>query len=140
MIDKVKKDKEDSDDTTSYEDNDVKYDDFEISAKQARRDRRRGYKNFIKENKSFWMWFNFAVAFFSAGFMVGTYLILENNNNDCSNLSFTLYVIIILHAVNILMCLMNLCGLETKICNQNAVCCFFLFELSVLTFMQVSYF
>ena len=79
LIERVKKIKEDSDDTTSYEDNEVKYDDFEVTARESRRARRRGYKGFIKENKSFWMWFNFAVAFFSAGFMTGTYLVLDNN-------------------------------------------------------------
>ena len=33
LIDRFKKDKEDSDDTTSFEDNEVKYDDFEVSAR-----------------------------------------------------------------------------------------------------------
>ena len=86
------------------------------------------------------MWFNLLVAFFSAGFLTGTYLILDNNQNDCGNLAFNLYVVICLHAANILMALINLCGLETKICNQNAVCCYMLFEISVLVFMQVTYF
>ena len=140
LIERTKKEKEDSDDTTSFEDNTEALDDFEVSAKQARRDRRRGYKSFIKENKSFWMWFNFTVAFFSAGFMVGTYLVLEDNTSDCANLSFTLYAVVCLHGINILMSLVNLCGLETKICNQNAVCCYVLFEMTILVFMQVSYF
>lgn len=136
-----KKKKEDEDDTTSYEgDSDKSVDDYVVSAKKTRRARRQSYKKFKTENKGFWMWFNLLVAFFSAGFLTGTYLVLTSSTNDCSGLALNLYVIICLHSSNIIMCLVNLCGLETKICNQNAVCCYMLFELAVLVFMQVSYF
>ena len=140
LLGRKKKPKEDEDDTTSYEGDSQVLDDFQINAKLARRARRKGYKNFKLQNKKFWMWFNLLVAFFSAGFLTGTYIILNNNQNDCGNLAFNLYVVICLHSLNILMSLINLCGLETKICNQNAVCCFMLFEIAVLVFMQVTYF
>ena len=75
----IKKPKEDSDDTTSFEGSQISRDEYEVSAKRSRRNRRRSYKHFKTENKSFWMWFNLITAFFSGGFMVGTYFILENN-------------------------------------------------------------
>ena len=86
------------------------------------------------------MWFNLIIAFFSAGFMVGTYFILENNDNDCGSLRIVLYAVICLHFINILMTLINLCGLEVKICNGNAICAFSIFEITILCWMQVSYF
>ena len=86
------------------------------------------------------MWFNLIIAFFSAGFMVGTYFILENNTNDCGSLRLVLYAVICLHFINIIMTLINLCGLEVKICNGNSICAFSIFEITVLVWMQVSYF
>ena len=138
-----RKEKEDSDDTTSYEgDTDRDADDFDyvVSAKKSRRSRRKAYKDFKKANKAFWMWFNLVIAFFSAGFLTGTYFVLEYNQNDCANLRVVLYAVICLHAVNILMTLINLCGLEVKLCNSNMVCCFIMFEITMLAWMQVSYF
>ena len=52
----------------------------------------------------------------------------------------TLYTVVWMHAVNIMMCLINLCGLETKLCNSNMVCCFLIFEIMMLVWIQVSYF
>ena len=89
LKERVKKDKQDSDDTTSYEGDSDKLEDFERTAKAARRSRRKSYKSFKKENKVFWMWFNFAIAFFSAGFLVGTYLIVDSNPEQCGSLLMT---------------------------------------------------
>ena len=140
MDSKKNKVKDDSDDTSSVEGQEKPTDDFIVSATRARRDRRKRYKNFRKENKQFWMWFNFLVSFFSVGFMVGTYLILDNSQQDCSNLTMSLYLVVCLHALNVIMSLVNLCGVETKICNQNMVCCIVLFEVTMLVLMQVTYF
>ena len=134
----LKKQKIDSDDTDT--DGVDSAGDIEVSARRSRREQRRQYKQFIKENKSFWMWFNLIIAFFSAGFMVGTYFILENNINDCGSLRLVLYAVICLHFINIIMTLINLCGLEVKVCNGNAICAFSIFEITILVWMQVSYF
>ena len=78
---RIKKEKEDSDDTTSFEGDNTHIDDFMASNKKARRSRRRSYKSFKLENKSFWMWFNLCIALFSTGFLVGTYLIIDANSD-----------------------------------------------------------
>ena len=86
--------------------------DEEVFARRARRERRRQYIKFVRENKSFWMWFNLIIVFFSIGFGVGTYLILDNAIADCGSLSLVLYAVITLHSANTVMCLINLCGIE----------------------------
>ena len=58
------------------------------------------------------MWFNLIIVFFSVGFGVGTYLILDNAVSDCGSLSLVLYAVITLHTANTFMCLFNLCGIE----------------------------
>ena len=79
--------------------------------------------------------------------MVGTYLIIDYNTEStgqtvsgCGNLKFTLWLVICMHAVNIVMGLLNLCKLETKICNQNFICALMLYEIAMLVLMQVTYF
>ena len=42
--------------------------------------------------------------------------------------------------MNTLVSLINLTGLEIKLCTSNIVCALFLFEIGMLTFMQLSYF
>ena len=110
-------------------------DDPEVNARRARRHRRHQYKVFIRENKAFWMWFNLIVAFFSVGFGVGTYFILEYANNNCGGLELVLWMVITLHAANTFMCLFNLCGIETKICNQNMICVFVIYEIVILAWL-----
>ena len=71
------KPKEDSDDTTQYSGDSSNESEDVYYAREARRSRRKSYKTFRREYKGFWMWFNLLTAFFSAGFMVGTYLVLD---------------------------------------------------------------
>ena len=58
----------------------------------------------------------------------------------CSALRSIQYFIFTLHSVNTLISLINLTGLEIKICNSNLVCGLLLFEIGMLAFMQISYF
>ena len=81
-----------------------------------------------------------SIAFFSMGFLTGTYLVLDNSVTDCGGIRFILWLVIVMHTLNILVTFINLCGLETKIFNSNMVCGFSLFEIGVLIFMQVTYF
>ena len=133
-----KESKIDSDDTTSN--GSAPNDEYEVSARRMKRARRRSYKAFKNENKSFWMWFNLTIVLFSLMFLVGTYYVLDWNISDCGNLRLTLYTVIILHSMNIFMCLLNLSGCETRCCNQNMICFFMMFEMGTLMWMQVSYF
>ena len=128
----------DSDDTTSN--GTAPNDEYEVSARRMRRERRRSYKAFKRDNKGFWMWFNLIIVLFSVLFQVGTYYVLEWSESDCGNLRLTLYCVIMLHGVNTFMGLLNLAGCETKCCNANMVCFFMIFELGSLLWMQVSYF
>ena len=64
-------------DDTKTNGTDNSNDDPEVNARRSRRHRRHQYKIFIKENKAFWMWFNFLGIVCSSGFGVGTYFIIE---------------------------------------------------------------
>lgn len=101
---------------------------------------RRQYRAFIRENKSFWMWFNMTIVFVSLGFGVGTYFILNIGETDCAMMNMMLWLVIMLHFVNLFASLLNLCGMEKKICNSTLVCAFMIYEVSVLVMMQVTYF
>eukprot|EP00347_Sterkiella_histriomuscorum_P007072 403350357 len=45
-----------------------------------------------------------------------------------------------MHIVNAFETILNLVGLEKKLCNNYMVCGFFIFEITVLVYMQVVYF
>ena len=68
------KSKIDSDDTTSN--GTAPNDDYEVSARRMRRERRRSYKAFKKDNAGFWMWFNLIIVLGSILFQVGTYYVI----------------------------------------------------------------
>ena len=87
------------------------------------------------------MWFNLTIVLFSIGLSVGTYFVVSDENApSCGGIKMVLWAVICLHFVNTLMCLINLCGLEVKLCNSNGVCCFSIFEMTMLVWMQVTYF
>uniref|UniRef100_A0A7S3N4K5 Uncharacterized protein n=1 Tax=Strombidium inclinatum TaxID=197538 RepID=A0A7S3N4K5_9SPIT len=135
----LKPEKMDSDDTSSNGTDDS--DNYEVSARRSRRATRRQYKTFVRENKGFWMWFNLTIVLFSIGLSVGTYFIVKDPEApSCGGIKMVLWAVICLHFMNSLMCLVNLCGMEVKLCNSNMVCCFSIFELTMLVWMQVTYF
>ena len=86
------------------------------------------------------MWFNCLIIFFSIGFSIGSYFILEWNIADCDSLRFVLYSVITLHMSNMTFAMINLAGFETKCCNINMIGIFFIYEISILMWMQFSYF
>ena len=107
--------KEFSDDTDTYgEDSEHNP---EVHARRQKRHRRHLYKDFIIEHEKFWKTFNGLCLFFSIGFLVGTWLILEHDDRDCGSLKLVLYMVIALHGANIFMSLLNLAKFETKVCN-----------------------
>ena len=101
---------------------------------------RSSYRAFIKDNKKFWMCFNLIVMFACIVFGIGTYFILQMEVPKCGVLDFTLYILMIFHLVNFVVCFFNLCGLEMKICNGTLVCVLVIFEFGVLLCMQFVYF
>ena len=111
-----------------------------VAARRGGRGTRRQYRAFIKENKSFWMWFNLIIVFVCIGFGIGTYFVLQVEEAKCGVLNMTLYILICFHLVNLFAALFNLCGLEKKICNTTLVCILVIFEFAVLACMQFIYF
>ena len=119
----------------------VPTDDAIILARRKSRSQRKLYRSFIKENKAFWLWFNLIVLFASAGFFAGSYLILDFfGESDCGQMNIVLWAVIVLHAINIFLAMIMLCGLEFKLCNSNFVLALCLFELAVFVWMNASYF
>ena len=115
-------------------------DDFAVAARRRNRRNKKQYKYFIRENKSFWMWFNLITVFLSLAFIIGTYFILDSNPSNCASLRFILYATIFLHGMNMIIALINLTGKETKICTSNCVCVFSIIEVVLLIWMNVAYF
>lgn len=142
------KPKVDIDDTDSYEGSD----DFRSQQRQNSRQTKRTYKYFIKENKKFWISFNVVLFLASIGFQIGTYFILAFNSKDemseeqykqvqvCVQIKYVQYFIFGMHSLNTLIALVNFTGMEIRICSANLVCGLLLFEIGMLTFMQITYF
>jgi len=92
-------------------------DDPKAVARRAGRPGRQQYRAFLRENKAFWMWFNMTVVLASIGLGIGTYFVLNSNEADCGFIQPVLWLVIMLHFVNLIVCLFNLCGIEKKLCN-----------------------
>ena len=98
------------------------------------------WEDFKKTNKAFWRWFNLLTVFFSAGFMGGTYMVMKNQS-ACSTIDAVLYSVLALHTFNIVIAFINLIGRDWVFVDlPSLVCGIVLFELGVLTFMQIGYF
>ncbi len=98
------------------------------------------FEKFVNENRRFWLCFNFWAIVISIGMAVGTFFVVTNSYEDCSTLKNTLWLVIIMHGLNFLENLLNLTGLDKKICSGQVLCGFFVVELTILIYMQVSYF
>ena len=98
------------------------------------------WEDFKKTNKAFWKWFNLMTVFFSAGFMGGTAMVLQNQA-ACTVIDTVLYFVIALHTFNIVIGFINLIGCDWLFVDlPSLVCGIVLFEVGVLTFMQIGYF
>ena len=93
------------------------------------------YEKFTVENKKPWTLFNIFTTLGSIGLAVGTYLVLLNQEEDCAGMKTALWMVFVMHIVNIFETLFNIAGLEKKLCNGYMVCGFFIFELTVLVYM-----
>jgi hypothetical protein len=61
--------------------------------------------------------------------------VLYYQEEDCSGLKTALWLVFFMHIVNCFETLINLAGLEKKVCNGYMICGFFIFELTVLIYM-----
>ena len=100
------------------------------------------FDTFIIQHKKTWIWFNFIAIVISIGCAVGTFLVLDYSTESCpfGSLKLALWLVFAMHLVNIFEFFFNLTGLERKICDGTMMCVFFIFEFTVLIYMQVIYF
>ena len=112
---------------------------FEVAARRRVRKTKRLYKFFIKENRNFWLFFNLGMIVISIVFGFGTYFILVSDK-DCPSLRQILYATIPLNIMNVGVSAVNLTGNETKICSSNMICLLALIEITMMVWMQVTYF
>ena len=64
----------------------------------------------------------------------------EDADCDESNLRLPLWMVFVLHIINGVETLMNIIGVEKKLCNTPILCGFFIVEFTVLVYMQIAYF
>ena len=101
------------------------------------------YADFVTEHKRGWCIFNLITTLVSLGMGVGTFLILNGYTGDnctTTDLKLTLWLVIVMHLLNALETMMNICGLEKYICGCKLACCFFTYEVGILVYMQMIYF
>jgi len=99
------------------------------------------YEKFLKAKKKEWTIFNIGSTLISIAMAVGTFFVIKGHDGpDCKSLKSTLYMVLAMHAVNTVEAIINLIGLERKICSGFVACMFFLFEATVILYMQVVYF
>ena len=65
---------------------------------------------------------------------------MEDGKCIYGNLKLPLYFVFVLHVVNTIESFINVFGCEKKICTGMVLCGFFIFEVTVLIYMQVLYF
>lgn len=73
----------------------------------------------------------------SLGSAVGTYLVLTIEEPTCKlgSLKLALWLVFSLHLANVTEFFFNLTGLDVKCCNQQLLCGYFIFEVTVLVYM-----
>ena len=99
------------------------------------------YEKFIKAKKKEWLVFNAATTLISILMTIGTWFVITTHDGeDCRNLKRSLYIVMVMHGANSIEALMNLTGLERKLCSGFAACLFFIFESTIVIYMQVVYF
>lgn len=141
MDDRVRKPKEDPQDTTSFEGADSE--DSVVVMRRKNRARRGAYKRFIADHHEGWKVFNVSVFLISVVLALGSYKVIQYNRangKDCAGLRGIHWTGMLLHWLNAMICLLNLCKLETKVCFFNAICTIGIIEMIVIAWLQVGYF
>ena len=111
--------------------------------RRKNRERRGAYRRFISEHQEGWRTFNAIVLLVYIAMSLGSYQAIQYNRNygkDCAGLRSVIWTSMLLHWMNALLCFMNLCKLETKICFYNAICTIGIIEMIVIAWLQVGYF
>ena len=82
---------------------------------------------------------NLCSGLVTLGLFIGTLAILHIEEKSCSTsfLRFTLWLMLALHATNIVESACQVTGLEKLFCCCACVVCFFLYEVAVIVYMQI---
>jgi len=139
---RVKKVKEHPDDTSSFEGAALLP---ETAARRAKRARRHAFRNFTKNNYAMWRNFNLIILLASVIFGVGNYYMLKLNSDshaasNCGGLRGLSQFDYGYNSVNFLIGIINLTGLNNKICTANVVTILIVLELGCLAYKQFVYF
>ena len=96
----------------------------------------------MKKHRPQWICFNVCALLVSIGLAIGTFMIAYNEQTVCSvaDLKTTLWLIFAMHIVNSIECLLNITTCEKYLCSGMLLCIFFIFEVTILVYMQVEYF
>ena len=95
-------------------------------------------KIFEDQNKTKLCWINIIATVVTVFLVVGTLHVLNAEEASCKGtyLRLTLWLMLIMHATNILESVCQLTGLNKIFCGCFCTLAFFLYELGVLTYMQ----
>lgn len=118
---------------------------MEDEQRRDKRARRHAFRKFVAENKKAWLKFNtvvliVSILFIVCNFFVGRLNETKNEGATCGNLSGVRYIDYVLHSVNVIITIINLTGLNAKLCHGNIVLGAFIFELIMLGWKQLIYF
>ena len=110
--------------------------------KAPKEDEKNAYDLFLENNRKEWLWFNFIGIILSILCAIGTALVVSYESGTClvGNLKIALWLVFAMHIVNTIEAFINLFGCEKKICTGMMMCGFFVFEITILVYMQVIYF
>ena len=97
---------------------------------------------FKEANKKSLCWVNFFSTVATVALLVGTLVILNTETNACSDshLRLTMWLMIGMHATNIIEAVCGLTGLDHIFCPCCCVLAFFIYEVAVLIYMQSIFF
>lgn len=73
----------------------------------------------------------------------GSYEVIQYNKlekEDCAGLRIISWSALVLHAINSLVTLINICGLEMKVCCYDAIVTLGVVEMIMIIWLQVGYF
>ncbi len=94
------------------------------------------YEKFLKAKKTEWRIFNLSASVLSFVLAFGTYYVMKSHDGaDCRNLCSTLSMVLLMHCINCGETLLNLVGLERKLCSNWMACMFMLFEATMIAYM-----
>ena len=119
--------------------------DADMAAQKLKDDLAQEFREFREENIRFWTVFNSLILLTSIGLGVGCYFVwgsfVENvSTKKCVDLRDCTFFVMIMHGINAPVAILNLTGLESKVCRVNLVAILAVFELCMLVFMMIAYF